>query len=188
MHNKSLLLRIGLDYFSKLPYEAVSVQDIVSKAGVTKPTLYHYFGSKLEFYKTVFTYYTKPFLEEIIKYAEYHNDLTNNLNEIAKFTLDYFYENPSTYWLIENTTHVSSSSEVHQFLKDSYMPMNNAFECMFNAAAEQHGNLKGKAMLTCWTFQHTIRAMTFVVLTGREPYSNALPYRTVHQFMYGIFS
>ena len=186
MDNKTLLLNIGLEYFSKLPYEAVSVQEIVSKANVTKPTLYHYFGSKLGFYKTVFEHFTRPFFDGIIALTEYHNDLTKNLNEIAKFSLDFFYEHKNEYWLIESTMHVSSSSELAPFLIESFQPMNTAFEQMFQAATEQHGNLK--PMLTCWMFQHALIAMIFVVLTGREPYSDTLPYRTVHQFMYGIFS
>lgn len=188
MDNKTLLLNIGLDFFSKLPYEAVSVQEIVSKADVTKPTLYHYFGSKLGFYQTVFEHFTKPFFEKVPELTEYHNDLTKNLNDFAVFSLEFFYKNPNTYWLIENTTHISSSSELYPFLKESYQPMNDAFERLFEAATVQHGNMKGKAMLNSWMYQHAMQAMIFVVLSGREPYCETLPYRTVHQFMYGIFS
>ena len=41
------LLDIALDLFSRRGYEGTGVQEIVAAAGVTKPTLYHYFGSKI---------------------------------------------------------------------------------------------------------------------------------------------
>jgi len=41
------LLDTALDLFSRRGYEGTGVQQIVTTAGVTKPTLYHYFGSKI---------------------------------------------------------------------------------------------------------------------------------------------
>ena len=46
--NKKLLLDAALDLFYAKGYDAVGVQEIVDRAGVTKPTLYYYFGSKIE--------------------------------------------------------------------------------------------------------------------------------------------
>jgi AcrR family transcriptional regulator len=40
------LLKSALRLFSKRGYDAVGVQEIVVSAKVTKPALYHYFGSK----------------------------------------------------------------------------------------------------------------------------------------------
>ena len=46
MDNKEVLLQVALDLFHAKGYDAVGIQEIVDKAGVTKPTLYYYFGSK----------------------------------------------------------------------------------------------------------------------------------------------
>ena len=40
------LLDRALDLFAAYGYDGVGVQQICSAAGVTKPTLYHHFGSK----------------------------------------------------------------------------------------------------------------------------------------------
>lgn len=45
--NRELLLDAALDLFYAKGYDAVGVQEIVDRAGVTKPTLYYYFGSKI---------------------------------------------------------------------------------------------------------------------------------------------
>ena len=47
MDNKELILKSALDLFYAKGYDAVGVQEIVDKAGISKPTLYYYFGSKL---------------------------------------------------------------------------------------------------------------------------------------------
>ena len=46
MDNRSKILSCALKLFSARGYDAVGVQEIVDAAGITKPTLYHYFGSK----------------------------------------------------------------------------------------------------------------------------------------------
>ena len=45
--NRELILDAALDLFYAKGYDAVGVQEIVDRAGVTKPTLYYYFGSKI---------------------------------------------------------------------------------------------------------------------------------------------
>lgn len=47
------LLRLGLRLFSERPYEAVSVDEIASAAGISRGLLYHYFPGKRDFYVAV---------------------------------------------------------------------------------------------------------------------------------------
>ena len=46
MDNREAILSEALHLFYVRGYDAVGVQEIVDAAGVTKPTLYYYFGSK----------------------------------------------------------------------------------------------------------------------------------------------
>ena len=46
MENKENLLTCARDLFYARGYDAVGIQEIVDAAGVTKPTMYYYFGSK----------------------------------------------------------------------------------------------------------------------------------------------
>ena len=43
---KNQILEISTALFAEKGYDAVGVQEIVDKSGITKPTLYYYFGSK----------------------------------------------------------------------------------------------------------------------------------------------
>jgi AcrR family transcriptional regulator len=44
------LLRLGIEIFSRRPFDDVSIDDIAAAAGISKGLLYHYFPSKREFY------------------------------------------------------------------------------------------------------------------------------------------
>ena len=47
---RAQLLELGIDLFSKHAYEDISIDDVAETAGISKGLLYHYFGSKREFY------------------------------------------------------------------------------------------------------------------------------------------
>ncbi|MCB5701286.1 TetR/AcrR family transcriptional regulator, partial [Bacteroides fragilis] len=46
MDNRQLIMNSALTLFYESGYDAVGVQQIVDSAGVSKPTMYYYFGSK----------------------------------------------------------------------------------------------------------------------------------------------
>jgi AcrR family transcriptional regulator len=53
LHNderRAQLLELGLELFSSRPYDAISIDDIAHRAGISKGLLYHYFGGKKAFY------------------------------------------------------------------------------------------------------------------------------------------
>ena len=50
---RELLLAAGLEAFSKAPYEDVSTERIAERAGVAQGLLFHYFGTKREFFLEV---------------------------------------------------------------------------------------------------------------------------------------
>jgi AcrR family transcriptional regulator len=47
------LLLVGREVFSSHPYEAVAVEDIAERAGVSVGLLYHYFGGKRDYFLAV---------------------------------------------------------------------------------------------------------------------------------------
>lgn len=47
---RAALLDLGIDLFSREPYEDISIDDLAAEAGISKGLLYHYFRSKRDFY------------------------------------------------------------------------------------------------------------------------------------------
>ena len=48
MDNRKMILETALDLFYARGYDAVGVQEVAERSGVTKPTLYYYFKSKYQ--------------------------------------------------------------------------------------------------------------------------------------------
>lgn len=53
LHSSSRILNKALELFSSKGYEATSVREICEASGLTKPTLYHFFGSKEGVYRAL---------------------------------------------------------------------------------------------------------------------------------------
>ncbi|MFT4624296.1 MAG: AcrR family transcriptional regulator [Myxococcota bacterium] len=47
---RAQLIALGVDLFTRRPYDEVSIDDIAAQAGVSKGLLYHYFGGKRAYY------------------------------------------------------------------------------------------------------------------------------------------
>lgn len=51
--SRDRILTQALDLFGKKGYDAASVREVCAAAGITKPTLYHFFGSKEGVYQAI---------------------------------------------------------------------------------------------------------------------------------------
>ena len=65
MDNRERILQCALELFYAKGYDAVGVQEIAQKAGITKPTLYYYFGSKYGLLETLLTKHFTVLNEEL---------------------------------------------------------------------------------------------------------------------------
>ena len=188
MDTRESLLRIGLELFAQAPYEAVGVQDIVTRAQVTKPTLYHHFGSKLGFYQAVFEEYAAPIFAKLIEKTHFERDLMHNLNEIALATLDFCHQTPDAYRMLAFALHISDTSEHHDFVSHYWLDLYRAMNQLFTEASEQHGNLRDRIELSTWTFLYALIAQAENTIAHPESFQREAAYLLAKQFMYGIFS
>ena len=53
LRSNDRILQKALELFSDKGYDATSVREICEAAGVTKPTLYHFYGSKEGVYRAI---------------------------------------------------------------------------------------------------------------------------------------
>ena len=75
MDNKTKILDSALELFHARGYDSVGVQEIAEMAGVTKPTLYYYFGNKQGLLSTLLN----------LKYEEMKTAVFGNLDECKDF-------------------------------------------------------------------------------------------------------
>ena len=53
LRSNDRILQKALELFSEKGYDATSVREICEAAGITKPTLYHFYGSKEGVYRAI---------------------------------------------------------------------------------------------------------------------------------------
>ena len=97
MDNRSNILSCALRLFATRGYDAVGVQEIVEAAGITKPTLYHYFGSKQGLLDALLKEYFDQLYREVKSASVYRRDLPHTLNQVAKTYFDFANRNKMTF-------------------------------------------------------------------------------------------
>ncbi|MEA4908331.1 MAG: TetR/AcrR family transcriptional regulator [Chloroflexi bacterium] len=188
MENREHLMFCALHLFSSRGYEAVGVQEIVESAGLTKPTLYHYFGSKHGLLDAMLKEYYTDFNHRVREAADYHGDLPLTLNHIAAAYFQFARERRTFTRMALALGFAPPSSEAYQAVLPYSREQYVLLEEMFAQAAENHGNMKGRQRAYAATLIGMLNTYVIMFLNGHIDLDDQLLYQAVHQFMHGIFS
>jgi AcrR family transcriptional regulator len=186
--NRAGVLTAALRLFAARGYDAVGIQEIVDAAGVTKPTLYHYFGSKLGLLEALLAEHFAPLDAEIDRAVRYRHDLPRTLTEVARVFFGFALEQPEFYRLQHGLFFAPLESEALKAVTRFHERQLRQVEEMFRAAAADHGNMKGRHHAYAVTFVGTIHAYALLALGGHGKLDDKLLHQAVHQFSHGIYS
>lgn len=186
--NRQRLLIVALQRFAAQGYDATGVQEIASEAGVTKPTLYHYFGSKVGLLRTLLQESTGDFLEAFDAAASYSGDLTLALGRLVAVTLDFAKRRPEVYRFLLMLLFLPTDHEARQTVAPVFDRQIRALEAMFLAASRDHGNMRGRHARYAVTFHGHLNSCAVLVMNGSLADGDRLRHDIVHQFSYGIYS
>jgi AcrR family transcriptional regulator len=87
--SSSRILHTALELFSKKGYDATSVREICEASGITKPTLYHFFGSKDGVYRALVDGALEGFQQEIAARVKGTGSATERLRSVACAYFEY---------------------------------------------------------------------------------------------------
>jgi len=186
--NRSAILEISLELFARRGYEAVGIQEIVDSAGITKPTLYHYFGSKSGLLDILLKESFTPFLTGLAGAARYSGDVTNALRAVASYSLQFAGQNANLFRFYLTTQVAPLDSEPYQASKFIHMEQQRILQDLFMETAQDHGNMKGRHVAYAASFLGLVNTYALLAVNGEIPAVDDLVNQVVHQFMHGIFS
>jgi AcrR family transcriptional regulator len=188
MNNRENLLKQALELFTARGYDAVGVQEIADAAGIKKPTLYHYFGSKSGLLSILFTEHFDPFFETLQAAAEYKGDVTNTLRSVAGAYFNFARQNPRLYRFYLSMWFAAADSDAFKVSVSFSIRQQQLMETLFTCAANDHGNMKGRQRTYAASFLGLVNTYVMLFLNGYAELDDAQVYSMLHQFMHGIFS
>ncbi len=166
----------------------MGVQAISDAAGVKKPTLYHYFGSKSGLLNSLLTLYLDPFFEMLSAAADYKGDVTMSLRAVAGAYFTFARQNPRFYRFFLSMWFAPQDSEAFKAARPLSERQQALLEEMFKRAAQDHGNMLGRHQAYAASFLGMINTYVMLSLNGYAELNDDFVYRLIHQFMHGIFS
>ena len=189
MDNRDVILARALELWSRRGYDAVGVQEIVESAGITKPTMYHYFGSKRGLLDALVEDRFAGLRDAaLVPAAAYNRDIVRTLESIVRGYFAFARDNADFYRMFLAFSFAPAGSDEFSAVAGPAAAQREALERLFEAAALQHGNMRGRQKAYAATFLGMINTYVALALKGDATLDDELVYRATHQFMHGIFS
>jgi AcrR family transcriptional regulator len=186
--NKTLILDTAISLFSERGYEAVGVAELCEASSVTKPTLYHYYGSKRGLLDAIFAARGEPLLARVKTAAAYAHDVPLGLEGIAFAFACWAKEDGAFARFRLSLSFAPPESEGGKAVAALNDAIFAEVEGFFREAARDHGNMKGRSRPYAAAFIGTVDTYVGLFLAGRSSLSDEVVRGSVRQFMYGIFS
>lgn len=195
--NKENILKCALELFSSKGYEAVSVQELVVMAGITKPTLYYYFKSKEGVYEQLVKVNYEA-LDRVVlaasvyvpKPKSYYEDVYLVLCRLVREYFKFAKENELFYRMALVNLFQPCSSQIYDIIKTYHFKQYDIVSGMFVSFSNEHKNILGKEKMLAWTFLGMVNS--FIGFYYNEFDNSELnddtAIKLVRQFMHGIYS
>ncbi|KMY66816.1 TetR family transcriptional regulator [Desulfocarbo indianensis] len=188
MDNRQKILAKAEELFAAQGYNAVGVQELAQAADVTKPTLYHYYGSKLGLLQAVLEDGFLPLLQQTREAAQYQGDLPLTLYRLANAYFAFSKARPGFYRLQLSLWFSPPESEDFDAVRPWGHRQQEMLEALFQAAVRDHGNMKGRHRRYAATFLGMLNTLISLGLNNLLELNDELVFNAVHQFMHGIYS
>lgn len=182
------ILDTALRAFAARGYDAVGVQEICANAGISKPSLYHHFGSKLGLLDAIASERYAPFVASFADRSRYHGDLAASLVGGMETFLEAGRLDPDFARLRVSLSFAPRQSEQHRAMRTPAEQLFESARRIFVAASRDHGNMKGRDLPYAASFLGTADAYVNLLLSGDLDPDKEFVRRVVHHFMHGLFS
>ncbi len=190
---KELLLQRALHLFAEKGYESVGVQELCTVCGVTKPTLYYYFTSKLGLFQAILDTEGAE-LHRILSAAcasyegtdgeEFHATLSALVSALYDFAAaheDFF----RLYYSLSANLSAVESQQAFVQCKNG---IDRIYEALFQDAAALFGNMRGFESVYAQLFQSTACYTVFQAVSGSLSLDADTIGRITHAFLWGAAS
>lgn len=193
MDNREIILKTALSLFCARGYDAVGVQEIVDQAGITKPTLYYYFGSKQGLLKEIVDSNCAALNSGFADATNIQGDISAVLYQVARAYYDFAESHREFYFFMLSQFRSGRETEGFQAVYPQVIKYYRMLVNVFERFSDVLGNMNGRQELFAVSFMGVLDSHMLVTLLNRDSVtdisvSDEKVYEIVRQFLYGIFS
>lgn len=190
--NRNKILNCALHLFYLRGYDAVSVQEIVDEAGITKPTLYYYFKSKYGLLESLLEERCSVINRQLRERIGNTDDLPMTLFLVAEYFYELASENKEFYFLMNSLFYSAKECEAHRavlpYMKEQLSILVEMFLHASNILGNMYGRQEQFAIGFTGIIHHNILLYYEREDTSKNLVDHASIFSLVHQFMHGIYS
>lgn len=193
--SKDTILETALKLFMEKGYSGTGISEIVEQAGVTKPTLYYFFNSKVGLFQAVLEEYYTELINQLKKstyYSPESNDYYKDVYPVLVSTVETYFsfakENKVFFLLIMSMSFAHPDAETTPLLRKFQREEHSILVSMFREMAKRHGNFKDKEKRFAVTFLAIIQSSIGLWNNSDFPLDKNWAEEIVKQFMHGIFA
>lgn len=186
--NRATLLNCSLSLFAAKGYDAVGVQQIVEAAGIKKPTLYHYFGSKRGVLEALMQERFSPFLTQLAQATTYAGDLPLTMQRVVERYFQFAMCEPTLYQMHLAAWYGNPENEASQIITPAIREQHHLLETLFQQAAKNHGNMRDRHQVYAATFLGMINTYVVQALHHQVELNAETVKKALQQFSYGIYT
>jgi TetR/AcrR family transcriptional regulator len=188
LDTRAELLDRALDLIASHGYDGVGVQQICAAAGVTKPTLYHRFGSKRGLLEMLMDEKLAPLLQALDAEAAPGRPLVAALTGSAVRIFDFARRNPSFYRLYLTLWFAPLQSEAYQVAASRHERLFRALERIVKSANPPVPEPRSGSRAFTAAFLGALNNHIGLALNHHAALNAATAGALVHQFLYGALS
>lgn len=190
MNRKQEIMNVALRLFSEYGYTMTGVQRICNEAEVTKPTLYHYFGSKEGLLRSIYEEHFHLLLRDLDSLTTENQDVMKVIEKMTAVYVKHSLRSKQFFWLSNHLRKVPQRNDAREIVQPFYQEEKARIVAVLATLSAFHTNLEGHEqflanvylyMMTGYIEEH-IQEGDF-----GEDHRNEV-YQLTKQFLYGIFS
>jgi len=183
--NREVIRLQALKLFAERGYEAVGVQEIVLKAGITKPTMYHYFGDKRTLLAEIISVNGDELLDRIRRKSSRSNSLETALSEAASSIVGFAVEHLDFYRLYLSLWFAPPESDSATVARPYHQSLFELMKAIFEESAEGSRQFNHAAEYA-FSFLGQVHTYIGAFLGGAVSYDRNAATRIMHRFLNGI--
>lgn len=190
MENRKKILECAIDLFYQRGYDAVGVQEIAVKSGVTKPTLYYYFKSKRGLLDAIIEEKYTVLNQKLEEASACGTGIKENLYQLIKVYLRFAAEEKKAYFLLVALVYSARNNEVYRAIRPTMVAQHQIIVGVFEKRKEELGNMNGRQEQFAIGFAGMVHYYILYLMSGeKEKISEEEVIQSIlHQFMHGIYS